>query len=76
MLELPEQAPDVLSVKRLCLSQCIEKLSGIHRAVAVAVHFRNQRLLSRNVFVATGYVPFGLSQVLQYEVPVHADTIA
>jgi len=54
-----------LSVKRLCLSQRVEKPSGIHRVVTVAIHFRNQRLLSRNVFVASGYMPFGLGQMLQ-----------
>ena len=65
ILELPEQAPDVLSVKRLCLSQRVEKPSGIHRVVAVAIHVRDQRLLSRNVLVASGYMPFGLGQMLQ-----------
>jgi len=76
ILKFPEQAFHVLPVKRLCLSQCVEKLSGIHRVVAVAVHFRNQRLLSRDVLIASGYVPFSLGKMPQQEVPVHAATIA
>ena len=65
ILEFPQQSSDVLSVKGLCLSQRVEKPSGIHRVVAAAVHLRDQRLLSRNVLVAPRYMSFGLSQIPQ-----------